>query len=1402
MRISPLAIRSWLLTLSLLAGFPALLPAQYNTVGDAFSTGTDCFTLTPAANSQGGGVWSTNSLDPNQPFDIRASVALGSNDSGADGIAFVLQTTGTNAIGSTALGGSLGYGGLTPSVIVEFDTYQNSTLGDPAFDHLAMLSNGSNSHTAATSLVAPVGILPGNANAEDGTFHDVRFHWQPSLLTLDVYVDCQLRLTYNGDLRLLLNNSSTVTYGFTGATGGLNNLQQVCFDPNPSTNGGRTDLSICQGDTVTLTAGTGTSYAWSPAAGLSATTLPSVQAYPTATTTYLASYLDDCGLTVTDTFAITVNPNTPISVNLGPDFTLCPVEDSLLDPGLPTSYQYLWQDGSTNPTLTATGPGTYFVEVRDGCRLGRDTVLVGPTTLDLPTFTLADSLCPGEITTVLLTNPTLPATDYTWDFDGGTVVSGGGTLPQQVNWSTPGVKTVCLTVSRGGCSRSYCENVVIKAPPQVFINPVADQCLPGNSFNFTVAGSNADVYQWDFGASASPATFQGANPPAVSYLSPGPKTVRLVTFGSGCQADDTATVSFNVVTPPTANFSVTNPSLCQNELVSFSYTGTSQGPGQTYAWNFGPGAVPQTSTQANPGQVRYTSSGPKTVTLTVGFGPCAVSATQTLTVAPTPSVNAGLDQSFCEGDGGVQLDATVSGGSGVYFYNWNCDLGGSCGFSATTVEDPTVNPNNTNPSGEVTYYLQVTDFNGCVSNVDSVVVQVKAKPRLDAGPDLSICEAPGPGINLQGSIAANNQAPQPITYQWVPSSGITGPLTTLTPFARPDTTTIYTLIGTSINGCSSDATTVDPVSTMTLRVRPNPEANAGPDTGLCIGDSVRLNGTATGAGPNYTYTWTASPAGSLDDPSGPNPVARPTQTTIYTLVVSSGGCVSNGDNVRVQVDTRPTLTPGNGGDVCLFQPYQLNANAAGDPNGSTYTYQWTPATGLDDPTSATPIATPPQTTTYRVTAVSAFGCVSDTPAVTVTLKPTPEVELLAADTTLCSDDTLLLEAQHRFRGGVSAPVSYQWIPADFVVSQPSDSQVAISPRFSRPIIVEARSATCATRDTMFVQVEFTIEAALSADTTRFCAGGSTQLRATGGSGAASFTWSPATGLSDPNRPNPVAAPTETTTYTVRIEEGVCEAEESVTIEVNPVPEADFFSSLPNGCENLEISFIENAGPDAAGYIWRFGDGSPVSNEPNPSHFYDAPGEYVVNFTAIGPGGCAVDTQATVVVSAGPEVDIVGLPDPGEPVPSDFDVLLRAEGEGLTGYLWTFSDGGTANGPEVRYQFDEPGTYLVELTVTSEDGCTRTFTYGPYEVFPGDLQLQNIFTPNGDGANDEFRLRYFGDGDYEVMVYDRWGRLVFVSTNPGQGWDGTYQGAPAPTGVYFYTAVIEGRSYEASLTLLR
>ncbi|MEM6345569.1 MAG: hypothetical protein AAF927_16875, partial [Bacteroidota bacterium] len=407
---------------------------------------------------------------------------------------------------------------------------------------------------------------------------------------------------------------------------------------------------------------------------------------------------------------------------------------------------FVWDfDGGNGGTgagpfgVTWASPGSKDVSltvIDNGCV---SPVVTQTTTVNqIPTadFNLQTDVCLDDNVQITYTGNATVNAGYTWNFDGGQIVSGTGGGPFVIEWLTPGVKTVCLQVEENGCiSNLNCQTINVLALPNASIDPVADQCFAGNSFNFVYNGeTNVTSFAWDFGPDAVPATSNSSTPGPVTYLNTGPKQVSVIVTRNGC-VGDSAIINFDVIPDPEANFSFSTGVSCQNEGVSFQYTGAPVGPNQTYTWDFGAGAIPATSSQPNPGTIMYASGGTKTVSLVVGYQGCLATSVQQVTVNPGPIVNAGIDKNFCDGEGGVQVEASVSGGTAPYFYEWTCNDPGNCGISNAFAEDPTMNPNIGQATDTVVYYFQVTDVNGCVSNIDSVSVVVKAKPLADAGPD-------------------------------------------------------------------------------------------------------------------------------------------------------------------------------------------------------------------------------------------------------------------------------------------------------------------------------------------------------------------------------------------------------------------------------------------------------------------------------------------------------------------------------------------------------------------------------------------------------------------------------------------------------------------------------------------
>ncbi|RAW00970.1 Ig-like domain-containing protein [Pseudochryseolinea flava] len=215
---------------------------KFNIVGNnAVQVSEQCFILTNELNNQQGAVWSRSTLDLRFSFELNFEVMLSDTgvvkDNGADGIIFALQRDVTpppsNAAGSPldargATGEYLGIGGVSPSIGIEVDTYQNG--GEPAEDHIAISRDGSVYNILSPAVAAKLDGSNNPVNIEDGVSHTVKIAWDKPTNTLQVYFDGVLRTTYTGDITNTIfgGDPTNIYWGFSASTGGSTNLHGVC----------------------------------------------------------------------------------------------------------------------------------------------------------------------------------------------------------------------------------------------------------------------------------------------------------------------------------------------------------------------------------------------------------------------------------------------------------------------------------------------------------------------------------------------------------------------------------------------------------------------------------------------------------------------------------------------------------------------------------------------------------------------------------------------------------------------------------------------------------------------------------------------------------------------------------------------------------------------------------------------------------------------------------------------------------------------------------------------------------------------------------------------------------------------------------------------------------------------
>lgn len=1113
------------------------------------------------------------------------------------------------------------------------------------------------------------------------------------------------------------------------------------------------DTTICPGDTVELWAQGDSPYSWITTVNPTPfATGDTISVAPTVTTSYIA-----VGQNGQDTVTVTVLPAPPV-LTLQGDTTICQGDSVVLNAGNQSAnVSFLWSTGDTAQTITVGTDTTYWVVAQNSCgwdSSGMTLTVVPPPT---PSLGVDTAVCFGNSVTL---DAGSGYSSYSWSTSANT---------QTITVTTTGTYSVTVE-NLPGCAGSDTVNITVAAQLQLTPSGVDVSCNGGSDGSVSVVaqGSAPFIYLWS----------TGAGTPSVNNLTAGTYTVT-VTDAIGCQA--TASVTLNEPPAMTSTMSVSHESCPGDSDGTAIVTAAGGQLPYTYTWSSG----------GNTAFVQGLAAGMHTVTVTDANG-CTVEDTAIINPAAAVSVNINGTAAFCEGEGGDTLFASASGGVSPYYFTWWCNPG-FCGLDSINDDDPIANPDTSK-----WYYVQVTDNRGCTSNIDSIWVEVIPKPVVDAGPDLWLCGDNAPCQVLTPTVTGTG----PFEYLWIPGRGLNDS-TILNPCARPDTTTIYTLVVTDLGtGCTSDFNTTDTLSTVTVHVNPIPIANAGPDIHVCVGDSGQLQAFGTGAGPNYTFQW--SPTNGLSNPSVAAPMASPSLTTEYTLVVWSNNCPSYGDQVIVNVHTQPTVDAGQDREICLGDSTLLDATAGGDSTAS-YSFSWSPAAGLSDPLAEDPMASPAVTTLYFATATSNYGCGSATDSVLVTLLATPVAEA-GLPVTMCEGDTIGLEGNYAVlpQGTQFNPsdVYASWTPGN-TMSDTTQLMPSIWPTTSQWYWLTTTHGTCSTTDSVFVTVIPEIIPEAWADTNVACAGVPVGLHATGGQGGATYTWTPAAGLDDPTSQNPIATPDSTTTYTVWIEESGCGASAQVTVEIIPTPAAAALSSLTSGCAPLTVSFLDNSS-DVIKYVWDFGDGSPISNHADPVHTYENPGTYTVTLTAINIGGCMDQTTVEINVTEPGTAEFTS--DPAFPIELSLpntNVQFFDQSQGATSWSWDFGDGQASNEVNPFHQYNAPGEYTVTLTIQDQSGCISSVQHGPYVIFTPELFIPNVFSPNDDGINDTWLVEYSGSQPVLIQIFDRWGVELYNSRNKNSGWNGlNTDNVAVPEGVYFYTVRVGDREFTGNVSLFR
>lgn len=527
-----------------------------------------------------------------------------------------------------------------------------------------------------------------------------------------------------------------------------------------------------------------------------------------------------------------------------------------------------------------------------------------------------------------------------------------------------------------------------------------------------------------------------------------------------------------------------------------------------------------------------------------------------------------------------------------------------------------------------------------------------------------------------------------------------------------------------------------------------------------------------------SYYWDfGDPSSNADTSNSPTPeyIFKDTGTYRVTLITNKGEQCS---------DTAITIAkvyPGFFPDFtitgsCVLNPYQFT-DLTSSRYGKVDSWRWDfgdittdeDSSNLPNPLYQYPT---PQTADVRLIVTNSKGCI-DTIVKPVTIADRPSIALAFSDTLICSVDSLKLSAS----SGTASAV-FTWSPINNILAEDSP-EPTVYPKTSTVYYVTVNEKGCTNTDSVLVRVTDEVSLNLGSDTT-ICLSDTIQLQPQ--TNALYFSWSPSSTLDDPAARNPNVTPVADTRYQVTASVGSCNATDAINVKVIPYPEADAGNDV-SICYGKTTTL--NANIVASSFNWSPTISLLQENTLTPVAGPQSTTSYVLTVTDVQ--GCPKPVYDTITVHVVPPVPAFA----GNDTTIVANQPLQLNGSGGAIYTWspaTGMDNPNIANPVVVLgpQYD---SVRYTLNVSTPEGCSATdqMTVTVYRTQP-EIFIPNAFTPNGDRLNDVLRPKIVGMKQFSYFrVFNRWGVMLFSTTQDGQGWDGTYSGNPQPAGTYVFIA---------------
>jgi PKD repeat protein len=978
------------------------------------------------------------------------------------------------------------------------------------------------------------------------------------------------------------------------------------------------------------------------------------------------------------------------------------------------------------------------------------------TVFENPSVTVSGggTICEGETVDVVFDFTGTAPFSLLYQIDGG---PGTGfpinALNNQfiLNTGTEGTYTA-LSVTSGVCTGGVNGDavVVVNPLPSGTLSGAAAFCEGGDvDLNLDLMGAASwDViitYDDGSGNLLDDAVNVASSPAVYNVNAPGTYFINEITDANGCSnpLDGGAVIVVENLLP-TATWSFNDSTICAGENVVLEATLTGAGP---FIIDYEIDGAPFNVVSPTPTWTYNTNQAEvmEIVQLT-DDNACVATLSETVTIQETalPIADAGLDLEICSGESILLGTAQIPG----YEYEWapGTDL------DDTAIAQPSfMSVNNT--GADVIQTITMTVVEGFCSASDEVDVTIHPLPLANAGADELICY--GESINLQGNGG--------VQYLWQASPWITvGDEVLQNPSVTPLADAEFVLTVTDALNCSANDTVLVFVPDELTVVETF-------STDLCfeVCDGEILLEPNGGWG-TVSVDWVPAVPDelSLTDLCAGN--------YDYTLI-DSLNCTLNGlitinelpdyfiDEVNI---TPPTCFGESTGLIEVIEGTALEYNLISPElsNGAGI-FGGLPA-GF-----------------YDLNVVDASGCVADTTVSFTELSAQMSISVPNDELIICINQDINFSANAQ---GGDGNLTYYWNndfpPAGF---ESTDNPYITQLQDAATYYVYALDGFGCSSDTLSISADFLspIDVQAGPDPViEICEGECVDLTsiASGGNGVLSSLWvaidgSPADTIAF--TPNTTVCPEVTTEYTVFTNDG-CSAEASATvlITVYLTPEVSFSSDLYGGCYPLTVTLTNNTDPNLSeNCLWDFQDGNlqPICGDIE--YTFAAPGTYTPSLTVTSANGCTSSSfiDLPIEVYDYPVADFTWSPDPVTTLENE--VQLFNTSVGATLFEWTLGDGQVSLQDNPSFVIEPNDFAFAEVCLLAESpfGCTNEIC----QVIQLQSQLliyvPNAFTPDGDGVNEVFKPVISGvfPDQYLFRVWDRWGNIMFSTTDPNEAWTG-------------------------------